>query len=88
MSNRVVDGHASICHWDLRFSFLTKDQCMEFINELSKTDLQINFSCSEELGMEGKERRFVIELHDMVWAHNLTIVAKILQTIDYNYDGN
>lgn len=77
----TVNGKASICHWDLRVTFLIKKQATEAVALLLKEDIDFSVSFSTEL--DASRTLYVIEVNDMPWANNLATVASILQQVDY-----
>lgn len=80
----TAGGKASICHWNLKFSFLTRHQCISFIEKYLASDIANNFSY-EEFTLENGETEYIIEIEDMPWANNLVVVADILEKVDYEF---
>lgn len=86
----TVNGRASICHWELQFYFLTKEQCQNFITKFMAWDIPVNYSYREEEIWDRnsdparREVRYTVEIEDMSWANNLTFVAKMLEEVDYS----
>jgi hypothetical protein len=78
----VVGTRASICHWDLEFSFLTKEQCKKFIDEYMKIDMPIEFAYKQVNRDSFDPTLHIVKLNS-TWADNLTDVAKILEKCDY-----
>ena len=78
---RIKGSRASICQWELRFTFLLKEQCEEFISAYLKCDIPIEFSYREELTESSSVH--VIDVEGC-WANNLSFVAKLLEAVDHN----
>lgn len=77
-----TDFKASVCTWDLQFSFSTREQCMSFINELLETsDIPWNVSYEQR-----EDKLHVVEIDGMSWANNLTFVARILERVDHKME--
>lgn len=76
-------NRASIADWQLSVTFLTKEQCRLFIDEVMKLDFNIDLEYDH---VEGDSQ--VVTTHTvtlgMSWANNLTMIAKILEKYDYN----
>lgn len=77
-----VGNRASICNWNLTFRFYTKEQCQRFIKKFMKLEIPVSFSYYTRLGENGPTEH-VIEITDFSWASNLTIVAKMLESVDH-----
>lgn len=78
----VVGGSASICNWSLRASFLTKEQAAKAVRKILKEEIDFNVSYEPEMG--GTRTHHVVSVEDMPWATNLSTVAKILESVDYD----
>jgi len=77
--NPSVTGKASVCTWDLTFTFRTREQCTSFINELLETsDIPWNVSYEQK-----DNNVHVVDIVEMSWANNLKYVAEILQRVDH-----
>ena len=79
MSN-VVNNRASICQWELEFSFREKDQIRKFIKLLVDDDVDFDFECRKEL--DSTSEVYYINITGS-WANNLVRVAKMADTVDY-----
>lgn len=81
----VVGGRASICNWDLQFSFRTREQCKKFIDRLFELDMHMvpEFDYTEDHNDGTNSQMFHVSIHSMPWAHNLVTIAKILEEVDY-----
>ena len=78
----VKDGRASICNWSLRASFLTKEQAVKAVRKILKEEIDFNVSFEAEL--DATRTHFVVNVDDMSWANNLSTVARILESVDYD----
>lgn len=76
-------SRASICKWELRFSFLCKEQCQKFIKLLMKDSIDFIFSYEKVMTDTGEHYVIDVECH---WAHNLTKVAKMIEKVDHRMD--
>lgn len=79
--DKTVNGRASICYWNLSARFLIKEQATEVVTKIMKEEIDIPVSITKVLLDKGEAWDIVIE--DMCWAANLTTVAKILESVDY-----
>lgn len=77
---RIKGSRASVCDWNLTFSFLLKEQCEEFINVYLKEPIPLDFSYREEL--TNTSTVFIVDVEGK-WASNLTRVAKLLEIVDH-----
>lgn len=48
----IINGKASVCEWSLEFSFINKQQCIDFINDLLQEEVDYSFSYSPEFDGE------------------------------------
>ena len=83
----VVNGKASICNWDLRIRFHTKEQVKKAIQFLLEMEINFDFSVSYLMGDSVTPDTFIIDIDGMSWANNLQHVAEILKDVDYNDEG-
>lgn len=76
---------ASVCHWDLTFRFLNKEQCLKFISKyLEMTDYTLSLGYHAYPSEENPNRMiYSVTIEDMVWANNLAIVAELLKEVDH-----
>lgn len=74
-------GKASICNWDLRAAFLTKEQATKAVGLLLAEDIDFNVQFSTEI--DATRTLYIIDIDGMSWANNLATVAGILQQVDY-----
>jgi len=72
------DFRRSILHWSLDLTFKTKEQMIEFINELMFLEIAYDFSYNSS----PSENIYNLTIHNMCWAGNLQTVAEILEKID------
>jgi hypothetical protein len=77
---------ASICHWDLCFRFLHKDQIEFFIKRLLEWDHETSFEYRVEYDQEDHTPIYELQINDFPWADNLAALARILQECDYTED--
>ena len=77
----VVNNRASICAWELEFSFLEKEQVTRFIKKLMKDEINFNFEYYYDFNSEGREAHFVNVKGS--WANNLLRISEILTEVDY-----
>lgn len=76
---RPGGNRASVCTWDLTFTFFTRAQCISFINELlESSDIPWNVSYEQK-----DHNEHIVEIIGMSWAKNLTLVAEILERVDH-----
>jgi hypothetical protein len=79
----VVGNKASVCTWELTFSFLCKKQVDKFIRLLLKDCVDM-YTITFEVWSDYKDNR---DNHYVTvsssWAHNITRVAKMLEKVDY-----
>lgn len=78
------NNKASICHWELEFEFITKEQCQKFINLYMELEIPVSFSYTTSMGDSGTSDRHIILVENGIWANNLKILAEILDKVDYN----
>lgn len=75
------NGRASICHWELEFSYRTEKQIVDFLGLLISEELLFDFEYEKRLDDTG-------ELHYIVisgcWAANLVRVAQLAEQVDYD----
>ena len=75
---------ASVCHWDLMFYFLTKEQCITFINEyLSTVEYPAPVRYEHEAGDSLTPDKHIVHIEDGAWADNLAEVAQMIRKVDY-----
>ena len=80
----VVRGAASICHFDLSFRFLTREQCQNFINlYLDEFEYADNIRYQMVPGDSITKNEHWIYIEDGVWATNLKRIAELLVECDY-----
>ena len=76
----TVNNRASICTWELNFSFRTKTQICQFVELLLEDEVDFCFEYR-------KESDETSELHYITvkgsWANNLVRVAKMAEKADY-----
>lgn len=77
---RLRDSRASVCQWKLRFMFLLKEQCEEFITAYLKQEIPLDFSFKEE--MTDNSNIYVIQVEGS-WANNLSEVGRLLEAVDH-----
>ena len=75
-------GRASICHWDLTFQFLLKEQAIEAMNKIFTLEYDLNVSYIVNCGVQ--PQTYTVTISDMCWAVTLTEVAKILESVDWS----
>jgi hypothetical protein len=85
-SGPIIRGRASICHWELYFEFLDKNQCTQFIAKFMEADQLCKIQYYVEGGDSLRPDKHCIHIEDGAWANNLTIIAKLLEEVDYK-DG-
>jgi hypothetical protein len=79
-------GKASICHWDLRARFFTKEQAVKAIKLLLEEDIDFDIAYSVEMGDSLNRTAYIIDIDGMSWANNLETVAQILKEVDHKYE--
>jgi hypothetical protein len=80
-SGQPCDNYrASICSWELEFSFLTREQCLKFIN-LWLTEFLPPTKITYQ---ENSDDTHSVLIENGGWAHNLTRLAELLELCDYN----
>lgn len=80
----VVRGRASICTWNLEFRFLTREQCLKFINlYLEEFEYADNIKYDLVTGDSLIAHEHWVTIENNSWANNLTKVGKLLQQCDY-----
>jgi hypothetical protein len=76
----TVNNRASICNWELNFSFRTKAQICQFVELLLEDEVDFYFEYRKELDETS-------ELHLITvtgcWANNLVRVSKMAEEADY-----
>lgn len=77
---------ASICSWNLSFYFLTKEQCLKFINLYMNKFPYSSFEYKHVVGDSLVKDEHWIIIENYSWAHNLEDVAKLLKKCDYQMD--
>lgn len=77
----VVNGKASLCQWELTFSFLDKLQVNKFIELLLEDEIDFDFQYDHEFCDN-------VHTHTVTvtgsWANNLTRISKMLEKVDYD----
>lgn len=82
-----VRNRASICSWTLEFKFLTREQCLKFINlYLNEIDYSDNVSYRAVRGDSVILDEHYVTIENMTWAGNLTKVGKLLEKCDYQME--
>lgn len=85
MSGPTIRGRASICQWELFFSFYDKEQCTKFMSAYMALEVtgarSIKYTRipGDSLTLDVH----CVTLKDGVWANNLTTIAKLLEDVDY-----
>ena len=79
----TFSGKASICQWELKFSFKLREQVVEFIKLLLEEDIHHTFTTYDEL-LE-TSTIYVVEI-ECSWANNLTRIGTLLEKVDYSMD--
>lgn len=83
----TVRGRASICEWTLEFKFLTREQCLKFINlYLKDFDHAHNIKYDYIIGDSVTIGEHWVTIEDVSWANNLTRVGKLLEKCDYRME--
>lgn len=83
----VVRGRASICNWNLEFRFLTREQCIKFINlYLNEFDYADNIQYKMICGDSLTANQYWVTIEESAWANNLTAVGKLLEKCDYQQE--
>lgn len=77
---KFYKNRASICHFDLKFTFLAEEQAEYFIKEYLKWNIPVKFTYEENT--DTGVSKFIITINDMCWAENLKDIAKILIECD------
>ena len=78
----TVNNRASICEFDLKIRFLTKEQCQKFINAYLET---VEYPCD----MRYTRRDDAVLVEHIVsitggqWAKNLAQIAALLEQVDF-----
>lgn len=83
MNKPVVNGKASICHWNLAVMFRDKTQVQDFIDMLLKDEIDFDFSLVKELDETSEYYVLTIE---GTWANNLVRVSKLVEYVDYDLE--
>lgn len=84
MNKPVVNGRASICDWELVFSFRDKAQINNFVQLLMQDEIDFAFEYEKELDETSELHYITVRGH---WSNNLTRIAKMLEEVDYK-DGH
>lgn len=83
----TVRGSASICSWTLKFRFLTREQCLKFINlYLKEFEYSDNITYEMVVGDSVTKNEHWVTIEDVIWANNLTRVGKLLEKCDYEFE--
>lgn len=83
----VVRGRASICTWSLEFRFLTREQCVKFINlYLADFDYADNIKYEYIVGDSITQGEHWVTIEEVSWANNLTRVGQLLEQCDYQQE--
>lgn len=83
----VVRGSASICSWTLEFRFLTREQCLKFINLfLDEFTYADNIKYNMVIGDSLIKDEHWVTVENVSWANNLTKVGELLEQCDYRMD--
>ena len=77
----VVNNRASICTWELEFSFLEKAQVTRFIKKLMKDEINFDFEYYYDTNSENRQAHFVVIKGS--WANNLQRISEMLTKVDY-----
>jgi hypothetical protein len=77
----VVNGRASICNWEIEFSFLERKQIQKFIELLTNEDVVFDFSFYTLL--DETHTKYCI-LVSGSWAYNMKLMAELAEQVDYN----
>jgi hypothetical protein len=80
--NKTINGKAAVCHWGLILTFLDKEQAVSVVNGLLREE--IDFPVSYRTDMTDSRTIHIVEIEDMPWAANLSTVARIAKSIDYD----
>jgi hypothetical protein len=85
MNGPIVNGRASICHWNLEFRFFDKEQCSKFMRKWMEMEVTGSFSIKyEKFSGEGAgAEEHWITIEDGYWSHNLVKIAQLLESVDY-----
>ena len=82
----TVRGSASICTWTLNFRFLTREQCVKFINlYLAEFEYASNVEYEMIVGDSLTKDEHWVSIEGS-WANNLTKVGQLLEQCDYRMD--
>lgn len=83
----VVRGSASICHFNLSFRFLTREQCQNFINlYLDEFEYADNIRYQMVIGDSIIKNEHWIHIEEGAWATNLKRIAELLVECDYEQE--
>ncbi len=83
----TVRGQASICHFDLSFKFLTREQCQNFINlYLDEFEYADNIRYQMIIGDSLTKNEHWVYVEDGSWASNLKRIAELLIECDYEQE--
>lgn len=77
----TVDGRASICEWDLKVTFKSKEQVKAIIKKIIEYEIDVNFSYRSE--MTALDVVHILEIENFSWASNLVSIAKDIEKCDY-----
>lgn len=76
----TVNGRASICQWELEFYFRDKNQIRKFVELLFKDEVDFDFEYDKRLDATSELLYITVRGR---WANNLTRVAKMAESVDY-----
>lgn len=79
-------SRASICSWNLSFYFLTKEQCLKFINLYMDEFPYSSFEYKHVVGDSLTKDEHWITIENYSWAYNLEEVARLIRKCDYQME--
>jgi len=80
----TVRNSAAVIHSKVEISFISKEQCDEFVSEYIKSNEYPSISLETVVGDSIKLDVYIVTIHDIPWANNLKTLGKILEKYDYN----
>jgi hypothetical protein len=83
MTNPIINGRASICEWELKLSFLDKNQAVDFIHLIMSDEIDFKVYYEKELTQTNEKHNVEVSGY---WANNLTRVSKMAKKVDYKDD--